>query len=302
MESYKAILDNLYDGIYFVDAQRRITYWNNAATTITGFGADEVVGRACFDNILKHIDDTGTLLCKTGCPLAACLRDGQHREAEVYLHHKNGHRVPVRVRISPILDKKGRIIGAAELFSDNSALSAITLRMAELEQLAMLDTLTRLANRRYIETSMEGLIKEMDRYQWCSGILFMDVDNFKQVNDTYGHEVGDAVLKQVATTLITNSRAFDLFGRWGGEEFVGEIRNVNMTQIGKVAEKLRILIANTTIPAGQTSVQVTVSIGATLVRVDDSVQSIIKRADQLMYMSKKNGKNRVTLDDSGAGA
>lgn len=296
MDSYKAILDHLYDGIYFVDAERRITYWNNAAEEITGYRRDEVVGHACFDNLLRHIDDNGTLLCETGCPLSACLQDGLNHEAEVYLHHKEGHRVPVRIRISPIRDNAGRVIGAAELFSDNSASSAVNARMAELERLALLDPLTRLANRSFLESSIANCLKEMNRYQWTTGILFIDVDDFKQVNDTYGHNVGDEVLRRVATTLLINSRTFDLFGRWGGEEFLGEIRNVDADQLGRVAEKLRVLIGHATIPTGEGQLQVSVSMGATLLRPDDTVESVIARADQLMYRSKKAGKNRLTMD------
>ncbi len=297
MKRYKAILDNLYDGIYFVDTRRQITYWNRAAEELTGYGAAEVVGRRCSDQLLRHVDAQGTLLCEGSCPLAACLQDGQNREAEVYLHHKDGHRVPVRIRISPIRDVEGEIVGAAELFSDNSAASVITNRMAELEQLALLDSLTRLANRRFMANSIENRLRELDRYGWPTGILFMDVDNFKEVNDTYGHDAGDAVLRQIAITLLTNSRGFDLFGRWGGEEFVGEIRSVDQQQLVGVAEKLRMLISHADIPVGAGAlIRVTVSIGATLLRPDDTVEDAIRRADQLMYQSKKAGKNRVSTD------
>ena len=295
--SYKDILDNLYDGVYFVDTERRITYWNAAAEQITGYRSQEVIGRCCAERILRHIDDQGTELCENGCPLTASLIDGENREAEVYLHHKDGHRVPVRVRVSPIKDEQGRVTGVAELFSNNGDKEAMSQRLLELEQLALLDELTRLANRRYLENSLENRIKELDRYQWASGLLMIDIDNFKQVNDTYGHPLGDEVLRQMATTLRNNSRSFDLYGRWGGEEFLGIIRNVDASRLRKMAEKIRILIAHTTVMAGTTQLGFTVSIGATLLRPGDTVESAVARADQLMYRSKKNGKNRVTLDE-----
>ncbi|MEW6593929.1 MAG: sensor domain-containing diguanylate cyclase [Thermodesulfobacteriota bacterium] len=297
MENYKGILDHLYDGIYFVDAERRITYWNQAAELITGYGRDEVVGKCCSDRLLRHIDEQGTPLCEHGCPLTASLADGQSREAEVYLHHKKGHRLPVRIRVSPIFDENGRIVGAAELFSDNSAVSAITSRMAELEELALLDPLTRLANRRFVENAIENCIRELNRYGWATGILFLDVDNFKQVNDVHGHDVGDEVLRRIATTLRANSRGFDLFGRWGGEEFVGVVRNVGAVQLTAVAEKMRMLIAHTTVPSGgEKGLTVTVSIGATLLRPEDTAEEVVRRADRLMYQSKREGKNRLTAD------
>src|SRR5215471_8894879 len=92
------LLDHLYDAIYFVDPSRRITYWNEAAELLTGYSAQEAVGRPCSDNLLVHVNETGCALCTTACPLSDTLADGKRREADVYLRHKAGHRVPVSVR------------------------------------------------------------------------------------------------------------------------------------------------------------------------------------------------------------
>ena len=110
---YEGILDNLYDGIYFVDRTRKITYWNKAAERITGFRRSEVLGAPCHDHILNHINDEGDPLCQSECPLAKCIETGQPTEAEAYLHHKEGYRLPVSIRVTPILDQDGNVIGAA---------------------------------------------------------------------------------------------------------------------------------------------------------------------------------------------
>ncbi len=89
-DSYSRIIDHLYDGLYFVDRNRVIQYWNRAAERITGYAAAEVVGRPCSDNILTHVTDNGDNLCMGACPLMATLKDGQMREASVFLHHKDG--------------------------------------------------------------------------------------------------------------------------------------------------------------------------------------------------------------------
>ncbi len=96
------ILENLYEGVYFVDKERTITSWNNGATQLTGFSQDEVVHKKCFSNILNHVDVNGIALCFDGCPLHATIQDGVPREANVFLQHKNGHRVPVMVKALPI--------------------------------------------------------------------------------------------------------------------------------------------------------------------------------------------------------
>jgi PAS domain S-box-containing protein len=92
---YAVILGNIHEGVYFVDSERKITFWNKGAERITGYTEGEVVGHFCYDNILKHVNDEGLHLCLGGCPLHQTLSDGQGREALVYLHHKEGYRVPV---------------------------------------------------------------------------------------------------------------------------------------------------------------------------------------------------------------
>lgn len=294
--NYEDLFENLGDGVYFVDRQRRITRWNRAAERITGYRANEVVGSCCSDNILVHVDDSGQVLCETHCPLTACLEDKQPHEIEVYLHHKDGHRVPVLVRATPLRDQSGEIIGVAELFNDNTEKTANNLRIKELEQLALLDKLTQLANRHYIEAELAARFEEMTRYGLSFGLLFMDIDHFKRFNDNFGHDAGDLALKNVAKTLLALARPFDLVGRWGGEEFICIIRNVDKEGLEVVARRCLALVEKTYIPLQHQLENITVSIGATLVCSDDSSDSLIKRADQLMYRSKKAGRNRMTLE------
>jgi PAS domain S-box-containing protein len=105
-----------YDGVYFVDRERRITYWNKAAEELTGYSSTEAVGRQCFDNFLVHVNDQGCPLCLSGCPLVGTISDGKRREAKIYLQHKLGHRVPVSVRVAPVVDSAGHIAGAGTVF------------------------------------------------------------------------------------------------------------------------------------------------------------------------------------------
>jgi len=216
---YKDLVDNLYDGVYFVDLDRRITYWNRGAERITGYSAAQVVGCRCSDNLLMHVDYLGTGLCGAGCPLAATCLDGRAREAEVFLRHRDGHRVPVQVRASPMRDAEDRIVGAVEVFTDRSTQSDLEHRAEELRRMALLDHLTEVANRRYLEMLIESRLAELERYGWPLGVLFVDVDHFKEVNDTYGHTAGDHVLRMVARTLASAARSFDVVGRWGGRSF-----------------------------------------------------------------------------------
>ena len=293
-DSWARIVENLHDGLYFVDSNRIITYWNKAAERISGFASAEVIGKCCADHILSHVDCNGASLCLGMCPLAATIADGIERSAEVYLHHKDGHRVPVLVRTSPLADPQGKILGGIELFTDISNIQANTLRVLELEKLALLDNLTQLANRNYIEKELLARFDEQKRFAIPCGILFIDIDHFKRVNDTYGHSVGDEVLRFIAQTFTANSRPFDLYGRWGGEEFLGIIRNITAEALENLGNRLRGLIENSYIIHDGKRLQVTVSIGATQVREHDTVAMLITRADALLYQSKQRGRNCLT--------
>jgi len=148
------LLDSLFDGVYFVDTERRITYWNAAAERISGYLRNEVLGTPCSLNLLRHIDGAGCELCTCGCPLTGTMEDGKPREAPVFLHHKLGHRVPVSVRTAPVYDEEGSVIGAVEIFSDNSSSLQILLEYEKLKQDAFFDELTGIGNRRYGEMTL----------------------------------------------------------------------------------------------------------------------------------------------------
>ncbi len=293
--NYENVFESLYDGVYFVDRDRTITYWNKAAERITGFSAEEVIGSRCMDNILIHIDGEGRSLCRGLCPLAAAMKDGQARQAEVYLHHKNGHRVPVSVRVAPLRDNDGNLLGGVELFSDNSSQKVMEEKIQELEKLALLDGLTGLSNRKHAEGELASLFQEKIRYGLDFGILFMDIDHFKNVNDTYGHAGGDAALKTISATFRASARSYDLVGRWGGEEFIGIIRNVDGRLLESIGERYRILVEKTRVEYPESPFSITISIGAALAIDGDTPETLLDRADELLYESKENGRNRVTI-------
>ena len=293
-ESYSRILDSLYDGLYLTDTKRTILYWNKAAERITGFSADMVVGKSCSNNVLTHVDGKGNNLCRGLCPLTLAIADGESREAEVYLHHKNGCRISVSVRVSNLTDADDKVIGGVELFTDISRYKSIEERAKELGERALIGNLTRIANRNYMQNEFYIRFEERKRMGISFGILFIDIDHIKKFNDTHGHDVGDRVLKFVAETLSRNSRPFDTAGRWGGEEFVIIARNVNPKHLEEIGNRLRMLVENSYIVVNNAKLHVTISIGATLARDDDSMETLLKRADGLLYASKEAGRNRLT--------
>ncbi len=295
---YKRLIDNLYDAVYFVDCERRITYWNRAAELLTGYPADKVIGMHCSENILVHTDDCGKGLCRSDCPLSATILDGRPRETNVYLRHKDGHRVSVSVRVQPVRNPQGETIGAVEVFSDNAAKREAEQKASHLEQMAFIDCLTRVPNRRFMELRLRQALEELHRYGHHFGLLLVDLDHFKQINDRYGHSVGDAALIVVAQTLSRSLRAVDNVGRWGGDEFVVILPEVSVENLLDLAERCRALVEQSRVTGIDNGTRLQVSIGGTLVCHGDTPESAMHRADEKLYESKKQGRGRVTVGNA----
>ncbi len=294
-QMYREILENLYDGVYLVDHNRKITYWNKGAERISGYTATEVVGVHCWDDILSHVNAEGDNLCKGECPLAKTLKDGKFREEEIFLHHKNGHRLPVVVRVTPVHDEEGRITGAVEIFSDNSRIAAIKDYMQHLESLALLDPVTEVGNRRYAEMSIQQKIDTFQRYGEVTGILLFAIDDFTRILNTYGSRIGNKVLNMVAKTILNNLRSFDIIARWDEEKFIVLIMNVTRNNLLATGDRMKKLVEQSSFLTERTLIQVTISVGATLMRQVDSVNTLIGRADTLLKSSRNKGANAIEI-------
>lgn len=294
---FRLLSDYLYDGVYAIDHNRKIIHWNRAAEHITGYSREDVIGTHCWENVLVHLDADGKSLCESNsCPAMNAMQGNEVQEAEIYLKHKDGHRIPVVTRILPIRDTEGRLVGAMEVFKDISPMVSYQQELDSLKRLSLLDPLTEIGNRRYLEIHLQAKLDELARYDWPFGIIFCDLDNLKQINDTYGHQKGDEVIKMVARTLGNCVRPFDFVGRWGGDEFMAIITKVKDWQLYAIAERLRLLVQESVIANGTRQIRTTISIGTTVAKSGDSEEQLIKRVDQMLYQSKSSKGNRVSMD------
>lgn len=294
-ELYLTIINNLRDGIYFVDKNREITFWNQAAERITGYSQEDIVGKRCQRSGLNHIDEEGRPLCVVGCPLFSTLSDGKQRQDRVFVRHKEGYRIPIHVNIFPV-EKDGEITGAVEVFTQNSPTVYDDDLVEKLSNIAMHDPNTHLPNRNYLQSFLTYKMEELVRFGRNFAVLFADIDNFSRFNNEYGHNVGDAVLQNIASSIKRSVRRDDLVGRWGGEEYLGVYSIRSEADIPIIGEKFRALVERTEIPYQDGTLNVSVSVGITAARLGDTIEGLVERADQLMYQSKKGGKNRVTHD------
>ena len=288
---FDQVLDSLFEGVYFVDVDRRIQRWNAGATSLTGFHAEELLHRHCADNILLHVDERGTQLCKSGCPLQKTLEDAQPRQATLFLRHKHGYRVPVHVRTVAIKDDEGKVVGAVETFREVNEAERWKARILELEKVAFIDVVTGIPNRRFLEVQLARLFDQLSAVAEPFTFCMLDVDHFKSANDLYGHEFGDQVLRSIGQTLLCCLRSTDMLGRWGGDEFVLLLPNTDKERAQQIMERSRILIAETATPVAELAVRMTVSIGAAVVSAENDRADLIQRVDRQLYLAKGRGRN-----------
>ncbi len=161
---------------------------------------------------------------------------------------------------------------------------------AELAHAAHHDALTGILNRRFFEQNLQQAHAKAMRYGQVYSVLLADIDNFKQVNDCFGHDVGDDVLRGVTFALSQRLRSSDCLARWGGEEFIILLPELNVAAAARVADLLRQTVSRLSVPPLE---QVTISVGVAEVRLDETAQQLVKRADEALYCAKRNGRDRI---------
>lgn len=200
----------------------------------------------------------------------------------------------IRKQIADIVDHGRQFENKLDDYS--SEITDLTRQLEHTKQAAMLDPTTGVGNRRRFEESLSDILKHLGDFNDKVSVLLGDVDNFKAVNDTLGHNVGDQVLRLVANTFVTNLKGSDVVARWGGDEFAAILPNTNLDNAYSVAESVRSSIGTKSLrnkDTGETMGKVTLSIGVSTFRQGDNAHKLIFRADQALYEAKRLGRNRT---------
>lgn len=282
------------EGMMVTDAQQRILRVNKAFTDITGYTADEVIGRN--PNLLhsnRHPPEFYTAMWD-------CIQATGEWSGEIWNRRKNGEVYPDYLTITAVKDKHGNVTHYVGTHLD------ITLRKAaadEIERLAFYDPLTGLPNRRLLQNRLQPAFAASHRNGRKGALLFIDLDNFKSLNDTLGHDIGDLLLQQVAERLSASVREGDTVARLGGDEFVVMLQDLSEQTLdaAKQAETIgNKILAVLNHPYQLASHQYinTPSIGATLINGHEkTVDELLKHADMAMYQAKLSGRNVLRFFD-----
>jgi diguanylate cyclase (GGDEF)-like protein/PAS domain S-box-containing protein len=301
LEFYTRVLNDLYDGVCFVNIEGRVLFWNNAAEQLTGYSSDEIcdhdwgsLEQLHSTQMVSDFDDASYL--------RDCVRDGRPRTERVVLRHKSGEEIPVEVYFIPVVGGAGEIIGAAQLFRDARDRMALENQCRELADKANQDALTNMPNRAGLDSRLADLVNHHTRRGTPCSLIVTDLDYFKDINDTFGHQSGDEVLKTFARLLTSHQQPGDLVARYGGEEFVVVLPNCPIDLAWRRAESVRAAIASTNIPVLRGR-HITASFGITELQSGDDPECFIRRADRALYRAKEQGRNRsVKTDASGTRA
>ncbi len=288
---FRSVVDAAYDAIITIDQQHNITLFNRAAEYLFGYSQAEVLGHS-LERLIpdqfrpKHSENVHRF---ARSPVNSRQMDERGR---IYGLHRNGSLLPVEIAISKI-----NVNGVIEFTAIIRDIADRIHLMDLLQKQATIDELTGLPNRRAFTDTAENMFRASEMVS----LFILDIDHFKKINDTHGHDAGDEALQALADVGRAFMRQLDIFARLGGEEFVAVLPETSLEQARVIAEKLRATLEQQnfvhTWRRGQ-PIPFTVSIGvATRAPGEAEVATLLKRADQALYRAKESGRNRVEYEE-----
>jgi diguanylate cyclase (GGDEF)-like protein/PAS domain S-box-containing protein len=286
-ERAEVTLNSIGDAVACTDISGNITFLNIVASRMTGWSAHEAAGRP-FAELFRILDATSRNVIPNPMEMAVVHNRHVHLPPNSILVRRDGSEIPIEDSVAPIHDREGQAMGAVLVFRDVSETRAMALKLTHSAQH---DFLTGLPNRMLLNDRVGQAIAFAVRHAQRVGVLFLDLDGFKHINDSLGHAIGDKLLQSIATNLVDCVRSSDTVSRQGGDEFVVLISEVN--ELSDAAFAARRLLKAVARPHSidQHDLHVTTSIGVS-VYPDDGLdaETLIKNADTAMYQAKENGR------------
>ena len=294
-EIFLAVLDSLETGVYIVDRNRRIRFWNEGAEQITGYLRQDVVGRFLREHLLATSDDTKDLDSDPDDPINLVFRDGKPSILDVSILHKDGYRIPIVLRTMPIRNSHGAVVGAAESFEKNRSASDWTRRQSAFADFGCLDVVTGVAAQSFMETKLRESLTTFAELNIPFGILLVQIDHLDQFRASRGPGVVPTILRIVAQSVENCVRPKDLVGCWGDHQFLAILLECRETEVSLVGERVRKMIGRSEIEWWGDKFSVTSPVGGAGCRAGDKVESLIARAEASLEESIGKGGNCVTV-------
>ncbi len=289
-------LESIGDGVITTDAEGRIVYMNPVAEQFTEWKGGAAQGQP-LSEVFKIFDEDSNRLEKY--PIHYCLKEGRiirHDSHHLLMSHDGG-KIEIQDSAAPIRDRDGTILGAVVVFHDVTEIQGMARRMAFL---ASHDPLTGLLNRREFETRLQLVLESAHNGGREHALLYLDLDQFKIVNDTCGHIAGDELLKQLANHMQKEIRASDVLARLGGDEFGVVLEDCSVNKAQELADLLRQSVKDFRFLWEGRTFEIGVSIGLVPILPDSGgLTEVLSAADSACYVAKDHGRNRIHLYQTG---
>ncbi len=289
------ITEVIGEGIYVLDGQGCLTFMNPEAEKLLGWTEAELLGRQVHEVIHFQKADR-TPLPASECPVLRTISSGgTFRDEEDVFMRKDGTLFSVSIVATPLRDDR-QVVGSVAAFQDITERKKVDGELKLLNEIlarqATTDPLTGISNRLKFNDALSAEMRRASRFGTPLSLIMFDIDNFKQINDTFGHHTGDTVLRELTGLVAQSVRVHDLFARWGGEEFMIMVTNTAADNARRYAEKLRRQVENREFTGVR---QVTCSFGVVQLCVGDTDDRFTQKVDNALYRAKTEGRNRVEM-------
>jgi diguanylate cyclase (GGDEF)-like protein len=291
----------MHDGVIFIDAAMRVTQWNHGAERLTGVAESTVLERLWQPSLLKIRNEKGDPLSPEDCPVTCAIRSGVQSLRRLTICGRNQLPISADSHTIPVVAGDGTSLGAIMILHDASPETSLEERCQSLHEKATKDLMTQVANRAEFDRVHETFVKHHQQEQVPCSLIICDLDRFKRVNDTFGHQAGDDAIRSLATLMKNSCRPGDLVARYGGEEFVLLAADCDNATATRRAESIRKALAHFPQPKldGQS---ITASFGVTEVQPGDTAETMLRRADRALLKAKDKGRNMVIQLGTGTGS
>jgi diguanylate cyclase (GGDEF)-like protein/PAS domain S-box-containing protein len=300
-ETYRDILDNLQIGVSVLDLQKKIVFWSDGAERITGYSRIDVLGHSCIDNILLHCNQVSCEMCVEKCPLNSAMQDGRPVEANGFIHHRSGHRAPVRTWAIPLRDKHGALLGVIQTFEDEFAVTGPDPNDESMRRLGCLDELTGLPNQSLMQSHLREALGTFAELHIPFGILVIETHDLPKFRARYGHEAGSSMLQVLARTLRHSVWSTDFVGRWSEDRFLAILAGCGERQLYAATERIVKMMASATIKWWGQELSLGVFTGLACAQPGDDVEALLQRALQGLT-SENPGSGKTMAAARGAGS
>ena len=288
----KKLIDNMHDGVVFVDSQSTILLWNTGVERLTGVSGAAACGRTLLPNLMDMCNNREQRISNEECPIAHAISTGVQWLGRVSVMGRQGRHVAVDLHAIPVRSVDGAIHGATVLLHDVSSETSLEEKCQALHAQVAKDPMTQVANRAEFDRMLNNFVAAHQESNLPCSLIMSDLDHFKSINDTHGHQAGDTAIITFASLLKTMCRSGDLVARYGGEEFAILCADCTNAAAARKAEALRKALSEVKqMSLGNQAI--TASFGVTELQTGDTPETMLRRADRALLQAKDQGRNQV---------